>query len=105
MMEIPKLRIRNRRKPEKYTERLTTALVWVSALGAGWVILDPVIIIPLPYMEGSILKLGASGFSNDLKGTVIGTVIIGTIVAVLKFWLDRNDDRVEKPVLPEKETP
>ena len=81
-MQSP-LRIRDRRKATKYTERLTSMLIWMACSGSAWVILDPVIIIPLA-CEGCILKLGASGFSNDLKGAVIGTVIVGTIAAVLK---------------------
>ena len=97
------MRVSDRRKPTKYTERLTTYLVWFAGLGCAWVLIDPVLIFPLSVIgEGAVLKLGASGFSNDLKGAVIGTVIVGTFGAIHKFWLDRNDDRLTEPVLPDQ---
>ncbi len=94
------MRLNDRRKPSKYTERLSSSLLWIAGVGCAWVLLDPVVILPLS--DGAVIKLGASGFSNDLKGAVIATVIVGSFVALHKYWLDRNDDReVTETEIPE----
>ena len=83
--------LKKERRNGRYIERLTSHLVLLCGLGVFWVLLDPVIIIPL-WWEGSVLKLGGTGFSTDLKANVVGTAIVGVIVAVVGSWFRTDND-------------
>lgn len=74
----------NRRATLTYRESLSNRFVFVAAFGAMFVLLDPRLIIPLG--DGVMLKLGGDGFSLDLKGLVIGAILIEGYKAIKEYW-------------------
>lgn len=75
-----------RREPTRFTERLSTFMVFVAAGGAAWVLMDPRSDTPF---FGFVL--GGEGFSADLKGAVITAILIGGWTAVKEYWLGASD--------------
>lgn len=68
-----------------FVQRLTYIVVTFAGLGALLIMVDPVITLVLS--SGDSVKLGGEGFSEQLKGAVIQTLLIGGWTTALGFWL------------------
>lgn len=79
--------IERRVSPSRFTERLSLLMVRVAALGAFIVLLD--IKITFVFFDHT-LSLGG-GFSNDLKGAVIASILISGFAAVKEYWLGASE--------------
>lgn len=71
------------RRSPRFIERLSTVLVAIAGLGAAWVLTDP----RITYTVGSTTFTIGSTFSADLKGMIIGQILISGFVAVISYWL------------------
>lgn len=69
-----------------FVERLTYIVVIFAGFGGLLVMVDPVLTFTLPG-DGNSLKVGGGGFSEQLKGAVIQTLLIGGWTTALAFWL------------------
>lgn len=76
------------RRANKFPERLSFYVVIIAAIGAFFVLLDPMITIHIG--EHSV-KFGGDGFSSELKGAVITIMLIGGWQGVMGFWLGQSD--------------
>ena len=78
------------RRVPKFVESLSRYFIWIGALGCAYVIIDPT----WHFAFGDYFSLSSSGdgFSSDTKGMVVGIAIVGTLVAVQKFWLPGTDE-------------
>lgn len=74
-----------RRRQGRFTERLSMFMCIVAALGAAVVLLDPKITFVVA--GGHSISLGGEGFSADLKGAVIASILISGYTAVKEYWL------------------
>lgn len=74
-----------RRKSSHFVENLSIGILTLSALGALLVLIDPIATIALP--AGSSLHLGGSGFSDQLKGMVVATILVGGFSGVIGYWI------------------
>lgn len=83
-MPEPRIIFDDRRMPTKFTERLSCVLIAIAGLGAAWVLTDPVVSLILP--SGTTIKIGGA-FSADLKGMIIGQILISGFAAVIGYWL------------------
>ena len=72
-----------RRRSGRFIEKLSTFMVSVAAAGALIVLVD--IKITFTVFE-QVIQIG-SGFSADLKGAVIASILISGFTAVKEFWL------------------
>lgn len=71
------------RRAPKFTEALSMFMVRVAAGGALIVLIDLKITFVI---AGQTITVG-SGFSADLKGAVIASILISGYTAVKEFWL------------------
>ena len=76
------------RRLSKFPERLSTHVVWVAAIGAFLVLLDPRVAFTI---AGQTIAFGGEGFSAELKGAVITIMLIGGWTAVTGYWLGTTD--------------
>lgn len=76
-----------RRTASRFTETLSLLLVKVAAVGAFVVLID----IKLTFVIAEqVINIG-SGFSADLKGAVIASILISGFAAVKEYWLGSSD--------------
>jgi hypothetical protein len=68
-----------------FQEKLSSRMLMIAGVGAILVLLDPKMIIPLG--ADISLRIGGEGFSNDLKGMVIGAILVGGFNSIREFWL------------------
>ena len=73
-----------RRQVSQFREQMSKWMLIVSALGGGYVLLDPVFTLTL---WGQSVHVGGEGFSADLKGAVVSLILIGGWTAVKEYWL------------------
>lgn len=71
------------RRPGRFTEVLSTFMVKVAAIGAFVVLVDIKFTVTA---WGQVVQIG-SGFSPDLKGAVIASILISGYTAVKEYWL------------------
>lgn len=76
------------RRAGTFAERLSLWVVFIAAIGAFWVLLDPKIVVA---WRGQVFQIGGDGFSSELKGAVITIMLIGGWTAVMGFWLGQSD--------------
>lgn len=69
-----------------FVERLTYIVVTFAGFGGLLVMIDPVLTFTLPG-DGNSINVGGDGFSEQLKGAVIQTLLIGGWTTALAFWL------------------
>lgn len=81
-----------KRKPV-FIERLSYMLVIFSAIGATIVLLDP--IVTFTTANGTVIKLGGDGFSDQIKGAVISLVLVSGFAAVITYWLGASNQGVK----------
>ncbi len=68
------------RRQSAFAERLSYVIVAIATLGAGWVLLDPQITFNWTW---ATISLGTkTGFSADLKGAIITSILVGGFSAV-----------------------
>lgn len=72
------------RRSSRYTEKISTFMVLVAALGAYIVLVDPKISLTI---LGQTFTVDGGDFSADLKGAVISAILIGGWTAVKEYWL------------------
>lgn len=68
---------------------LSLVLVIVSSIGAMIVLIDPVITIAAH--GGSTIKVGGTGFSDQLKGAVVSLILVSGFAAVIAYWLGASN--------------
>lgn len=67
-----------------FQEWLSKFMVRTASLGAAYVLVDP----RLTATDSSLaFVMNSGGFSNDLKGMVIGAILVGGFSSVREFWL------------------
>lgn len=59
-------------------------LIAFSSIGALLVLIDPV--ISWTFGEGHIIRIGGTGFSDQLKGGVVMLMIVGGFTGLIGFW-------------------
>ena len=74
------------RRESDYKERLSSRMLLIACITALFVLLDPKVLIPLG-ADGQVLSLGGAGFSLDIKGMVIGAIIIEGLKSIKEYWL------------------
>ena len=73
------------RRPGKFTEVISLFLVRIAAIGAFVVLIDFKLTLTL---GEHVVQIGsADGFSADLKGAVIASILISGYTAVKEYWL------------------
>ena len=73
-----------RRSPH-FTEQVSKIVLYFAGVGALLVLADPVLVLDLG--NGHSLKIGGEGFSEQLKGAVVQSLMIGGFTAVIGYWL------------------
>lgn len=68
---------------------LSLTLVIVSSIGAMIVLIDPVITFAVS--DGSTIKIGGTGFSDQLKGAVVSLILVSGFAAVIAYWLGASN--------------
>lgn len=76
------------RRHSAFVERLSERIIWISAVGAAYVLVDPQISFG---WNGIALRLGSAGFSADLKGSVITAILVGGFSAAAGYWLGSSN--------------
>lgn len=71
------------RRALRFTEVLSLTLVRIAAIGAFIVLVDLKITLAI---GDQVIQIG-SGFSADLKGAVIASILISGYTAVKEYWL------------------
>lgn len=90
------------RRRSAFPERLSYVIVTIASLGAFWVLIDPQITGSL---LGLTISLGTkSGFSPDLKGAIITSILVGGFSAVTGwvYGASKTQTNVPPPQPPEK---
>lgn len=77
--------LREERRARDYKEALSSRMLLMAGLTALFVLLDPKLVVPIG--DGQALTLGGAGFSLDIKGMVIGAIIIEGLKAIKEYWL------------------
>jgi ribosomal protein L40E len=78
-----------RRHTGRFIETLSLALVIVSSIGAMIVLIDPV--ISFATASGTTIKVGGTGFSDQLKGAVVSLILVSGFAAVIAYWLGASN--------------
>ena len=78
-----------RRANSRFVEWLSMAILSLSAVGAMIVLIDPIITIVLT--SGTTIKLGGTGFSDQLKGAVVAMILVGGFSGVAGYWLGASN--------------
>lgn len=73
------------RRRKRFPETLSRFMAVVAALGGAFVLIDPV--ITLQVADGTVIKIGGTGFSDQLKGAVVALILIEGWKAVKEYWL------------------
>jgi hypothetical protein len=73
------------RRSGDFVERISVMLIVGAFLGGFLVLLD--IRLLLPVGEGYMVQIGKDGFSPELKGVVVQSMLITGFAAVVAFWL------------------
>lgn len=68
---------------------LSLVLVIVSSLGAMIVLVDPVVTFVQP--DGGSIKIGGTGFSDQLKGAVVSLILVAGFASVITYWLGASN--------------
>ena|SRR3990167_1985320 len=71
------------RRAGKFTERISLFMARVSAAGAALVLLAPTLSFTF---SGQTIVIGGA-FSDDLKGAVIGLILVAGWTAIKEYWL------------------
>lgn len=77
------------RRATQFVERVSLHLMWIAAVCAIVILIDPRLIIPVG-SSGWTFALGGDGFSSELKGVIIGIIVGAGITGVSKYWLDAS---------------
>lgn len=72
------------RRSTTFTQKISLIVVAIAGWGGLYVIADPVFTIDL---WGQQVKFGGEGFSEQLKGAVVQTLLIGGWTTVLSYWI------------------
>lgn len=80
--------VNGRRGSSRFTERLSVFMAGIAALGAFVVLLEPKIIYV--FEGGSSITIGGVDFSDQLKGLVIGLILVSGFTSVKEFWLGQS---------------
>ncbi len=80
------------RRRADFVERLSWRVIWISALGAAYVLIDPQISVGWGNMA---MRLGSAGFSADLKGSVITAILVGGFTGAIGYWLGASKSATE----------
>lgn len=83
-----------RRNPSAFTERLSTRLVYIAAIGAFIVLLD--LRVEFTLFDALVKIGGTEGFSADLKGAVIASILVSGFAAVKEYWLGSSHGSEDK---------
>ena len=72
------------RRANSFTQKLSLLVLLISGFGGLYVLADPVFTL---MWWGQKVQLGGEGFSEQLKGAVVQTLLIGGWSAVLMYWI------------------
>jgi hypothetical protein len=75
---------RTERRDHPFQEWLSRFMVKVAAIGAFYVLIDPKVTAT---DNAFAFVMNSGGFSQDLKGMVIGAILVGGFSSVREFWL------------------
>lgn len=73
----------------RFLQVLSMVLVIVSSIGAMIVLIDPV--VTFSPVQGTVIKIGGSGFSDQLKGAVVSLILVSGFAAVITYWLGASN--------------
>lgn len=77
--------LESERRTPAFQEWVSRFMVRVAAVGAIYVLVDPK--LTCAGWDACALIMNSGGFSNDLKGLVIGAILIEGYKGVKEFWL------------------
>ncbi len=72
------------RRSSTFTQKISLIVIFIAGWGGMWVLLDPVFTLS---WWGQTVKVGGDGFSEQLKGAVVQTLLIGGWTTVLAYWI------------------
>ena len=72
------------RRYSTFTQKISLIVVAISGVGGLYVLADPVFTLT---WWGQTVKFGGEGFSEQLKGAVVQTLLIGGWSLVLTYWI------------------
>lgn len=75
----------NERRAGDFVERISILLIMGAFIGGFLVLLDIRLLIPIG--DGYMVQVGKDGFSPELKGVVVQSMLITGFAAVVAFWL------------------
>lgn len=79
----------NRRRGD-FVERFSLLILFGSFLGGFLVLIDPRLTIPI---SAATLQIGGNGFSADLRGAVVQSMLIAGLSAAVGYWLGQSKTR------------
>lgn len=80
--------VKDKRTP-RFVEKFTRFILVLAAVAGLAVLLDFSMVIPM--WDGAFIKLGGAAFSADLKGLVVGVIVVAGVQAALKFWFPGSE--------------
>lgn len=72
------------RRSSTFTQKISLIVIIIAGCGGLYVLADPVFTLSL---WGQDIKFGGEGFSEQLKGAVVQTLLIGGWTTVLAYWI------------------
>lgn len=72
------------RRSSTFTQKISLIVVAIAGWGGLYVLADPVFTLS---WWGQQVKFGGEGFSEQLKGAVVQTLLIGGWTSVLAYWI------------------
>ena len=86
-MPLPVAIVGERRRT-RFTENLSIFMAGIAALGAFVVLLEPKFVYV--FSGGSSITMGGVDFSDQLKGLVIGLILVSGFTSVREYWLGQS---------------
>ena len=72
------------RRSGTFTQKISLIVLFIAGWGGLYVLADPVFTL---HWWGQEVKFGGEGFSEQLKGAVVQTLLIGGWTSVLAYWI------------------
>lgn len=70
----------------RFIERFSKWMATLAAMGCGWILAEPRFVFVA--LDGALsFTIGGTPFSDEVRGGVVITAIVGTIIALQKEWL------------------
>lgn len=75
------------RRASSFIQRLSYIVVAIAGFGGMYVLIDPIFSITV---FGQAVKIGGAGFSEQLKGAVVQSLLIGGWTTLIVYWFGQS---------------